>query len=153
ALAAVVGWPQGYRSPAAYASFWLLLVLAGFAASAIERRAFAASTAVDRAMRTTVIAFAAIVVCGMVLSAAGWLTLPSYIVFFALVAAAATVWARGGGTTMPEPIVWRPFAPTVLALAGAVAVFVVAVGTTHLPTRYDSLNYHLYFPARWLLDQ
>ena len=31
-------------------------------------------------------------------------------------------------------------------------MFIVAVGLTHLPGRYDSLNYHLYFPARWLQD-
>src|SRR5262249_52042767 len=38
----------------------------------------------------------------------------------------------------------------VFGIVAAICVLIVVVGTGHIPTRYDSLNYHLYFPAQWL---
>jgi hypothetical protein len=149
-VAAAAGWFQGYRSPLPYASFWLLSTFTVLSALFMERIAFLTGSLVDRIVRIATVAFSLIVLCGMLLGGLGWLGLPSYLAFFSL-CFVATMWLayRAGGDGA-WPGFKTPDARWVFAVLIPLLVLIVAVGIDQWPSRYDSLNYHLYFPARWL---
>jgi len=143
------GWLQGYRDTAAYATFALLVGLAVVTAKTIDSRLFAADG--PSIVRVAVMAFAIVVVTGLVLGAAGRLTRTFVAVFQLTLAAVSLLFRRPGhvsGTFDPAAI------PTWCAgVTAALLAFAVAYALTHSPlTLYDSLSYHLFFPARWLQE-
>jgi 4-amino-4-deoxy-L-arabinose transferase-like glycosyltransferase len=148
-VAAALGWSQGYHSITSYVTFWLTGILVGLSAVRIERLGFRSATRTDRIIRTVVIGFALIVLCGLLLGSAGWIGRAAYLVFFGICFVVSLI------VRLPReslsPIAGRtPGSRTVFAIAAPILVFIVTVGIGHLPIRYDSLNYHLYFPAQWL---
>jgi hypothetical protein len=148
-LAVVAGWPQGYHSVLGYGVFWLIGTVTALSAFFIERTAFPAGPARDRLVRTAVIAFSLIVVCGLLLGTLGWIGITSYVVFsVAGFIGVLRTSVRGGG--LERTAEHLPGSRVVLAVLLPVLVLIAAVGLAAWPSRYDSLNYHLYFPAQWL---
>jgi len=147
-VAAAFGWPQGYHAFTAYAAFWTLAVLAGLSAVRFERAHFSAADAAERLVRTITIACALIVVWGLVLGGLGWISTAGYL----LVSAATLLIAWLSRPAAQERVVNTdaelPNVP--LAFIGVVLVFGAVMALSDFPIRYDSLNYHLYFPAAWL---
>jgi hypothetical protein len=148
-VAAALGWSGGYHSITPYVTFWLTGILVGMSSVRFERLAFPSGIRTDRIIRTVVIAFALIVLCGLLLGSAGWIGRAPYVAFF------GSCFVVSLGFPLPResptPIDERPpGSPIVFAIIAPVLVFIVTVGIGHLPLRYDSLNYHLYFPAQWL---
>jgi phosphatidylserine synthase len=83
-VAAALGWSQGYHSITSYVTFWLTGILVGLSAVRIERLGFRSATRTDRIIRTVVIGFALIVLCGLLLGSAGWIGRAAYLVFFGI---------------------------------------------------------------------
>lgn len=143
------GWYLGYHAPASYLTFWALCWLIAGAAVRLERIAGAARGAADRILRIGVIAFALVTLGCILLGFTGTIT-PIALTAFAALAFAAAWWSardRPPRSPFDPQIPWLVFATLVALLA-----FVVGFGALQSPlTLYDSLSYHLYFPARWLL--
>jgi len=132
-----------------YGVFWLIGTVTALSAFFIERTAFPAGPARDRLVRTAVIAFSLIVVCGLLLGTLGWIGITSYVVFsVAGFIGVLRTSVRGGG--LERTAEHLPGSRVVLAVLLPVLVLIAAVGLAAWPSRYDSLNYHLYFPAQWL---
>jgi hypothetical protein len=152
---AVIGWPLGYHSPGAFLRLWLMALLVGIAAVRLERHVWPGADGLDAALRSAVIAFALIVAGGMVLGGLGWVAPTPFLLLDA--AAFGVVWLFTRSTAPPTATGLTtssvPFVSlSALAAIAAMLVLVIAVGMTHPPQAYDSLNYHLYFPARWIQD-
>ena len=148
-VAAALGWSQGYHSLTSYVAFWLTGILVGLSSVRIERLGFRPASRTDRIIRTVVIAFALIVLCGLLLGSAGWIGRAAYLVFFGICFAVSMIVPPPRES--PSPMTGgAPGSRTVFAIVAPILVFIVTVGIGHLPLRYDSLNYHLYFPAQWL---
>ena len=143
-----LGWYFGEREPAEYFTFWLLSLLLVFASVRLARRAFGAIGLVDTFIRSAVLAFALTVLAGLLLGSVGLINRISYLLFLTACAAASLLARK-----RPHPIA-VPAIPIVLAaLVVPVLTFVIAVGVTQSPlTLYDSISYHLFFPARWLQE-
>jgi hypothetical protein len=144
-----LGWYLGYHSPSAYLTFWLLCGLATITAMRLEQATDTGRGAADRLIQFGVLGFGLVVIAGLLLGSLGWLTPFAYVIVFAGSCAATRALPRAE-PRVPESIPDLPW------LAAAVLVplvaFIVAVGALQSPlTLYDSLSYHLYFPARWLL--
>ena len=144
-----LGWPLGFRDPVAYALFWALCASLVVAAIRIVRRVFPWRGVADAALRVAVVAFALVDAAGLLLGTAGLVGPIGYLAT-AVLGIAATVPlrapARDAPTVAASPI------PLAIVLC-PIVVFVVAVGLTQSPlTLYDSLSYHLLFPARWLQE-
>jgi hypothetical protein len=144
-----LGWYFGF-APQASLAFWLLSALTVLPAWRLARALFPWTGLADAIARAAVLAFAAIVAAGLTLGCLGLLSLPSYLATFAIVSAIvfATVRPPTGSRISPPdiPIYIAAIAITLLA-------FIVAAGLVQSPfTLYDSISYHLVFPARWLLD-
>jgi hypothetical protein len=92
-----------------------------------------------------------VVLCGLVLGATHLLTRTAHVaaeaaVLFLTVLAwpRRTPLTRDTRSSLPVPV---------LGLWIAIIAFVIGTGVSHSPfIAYDSLSYHLFFPARWLQD-
>ena len=147
---AVIGWPLGYHSPESFLRLWALSLFVGLSAARLARHVWPASDGVDAALRTATIAFALAVAGGMILGSLGWLAPAPFLFFYAVVFGA--VWFLTRPATPAPAGVGASFSPSAIGVIVAMLVLVVAMGMTHPPQAYDSLNYHLYFPARWIQD-
>jgi hypothetical protein len=106
----------------------------------------------DVAVRAGVVAFGLVVLWGLLLGSAHLLGRPWYVAAGVLtgLAVVLTRWPRSdlpseGQTRLPVVLV---------AVMVAMGAFVVGTGIGHSPwLAYDSLSYHLFFPARWLQAQ
>jgi len=143
------GWSLGYRSIRGYLLFWLVCGLVAAAASRLARLSSPSVDPADRVIRCGVIAFGLVTLGGLILGFTG-LTGTGAFVAFAVLCCAAAFWTRPANPARPVPppdLGWLAWALLVPLLA-----FVLVVGQLQSPlTLYDSLSYHLYFPARWLL--
>ena len=156
---AAIGWPLGYHSPGSFLRLWALSLFVGFSAARLQRHAWPASDSIDAALRTAAIAFALIVAGGMILGGLGWVAPVPFLLFYAavfgamwlLTPAPAPAPIDGPAPAATDVIVPLPAIVALVAIA-TMLVLVVTVGLTHPPQAYDSLNYHLYFPARWIQD-
>src|SRR6202171_2742626 len=77
---AALGWYLGYQTVGVYVGFWLLAALAVLTASNVAHRAFPPADPADTLIRITVLSFAIIVLCGLVLGSSGRLALMPYLV-------------------------------------------------------------------------
>jgi len=151
----LVGWYLGFRSIGTYLLFWMFVALVIAIARRVTGRLFPVTDRVSMVIRTGVISFALIVACGLILGSVRLLTPAWYVVSLGTLLG-ASLFLRGGrarGTTADREID-REAAPFLLAaIIVPLAALIVAFGITHSPlTLYDSLSYHLLFPARWLHD-
>jgi hypothetical protein len=146
-----VGWPAGYRSAESYLGFWLSVTGVVSVAATIVRRGYDPRGLAELLVRTGVAAFAIIVLTGLVLGQFGAINGVTYCAVGALLLAVALVLRSA-----PSLEISRAFAdlpPFIVGIAAALLVFVLSFAMTHAPmTQYDSLSYHLYFPARWLQE-
>jgi hypothetical protein len=144
-------------------SGWLVLAVvvcatAG-AAGTIEARAFPTGSAIQRWIRSSVIADALVVGSMLLLGATARLTVAGIMSVQAAVLAAALCLPRiPAASRRGEPSIdegsfrTAPIVPA--AIVGALLVFAAAYALGHAPlTLYDSLSYHLFFAARWVQDQ
>ena len=118
-------------------------------------------------VRDAVIAFALVVLMGLVLGTSHRITPGWYlgwevaVVVAAVVVGAATGWAQKSGsgsgselgiTAKGDPGVtggWQR--AVVVGVWVAIVAFVIGMGISNSPlTAYDAVSYHLFFPARWL---
>jgi len=144
-----LGWYLGYRSPFEYIAFWLLAGLVLLSACRVVRHVFPWTGLADAAIRVGVLSFALIVVAGLALGAAGLLAPVPYLVFFAALFGASLLLSDRSGAPGAAARVGLPTAAILVPLLA----FIVAVGIIQSPlTLYDSLSYHLFFPARWLQE-
>ena len=145
-----LGWYLGFQSVSSYLAFWLLCVSVGFTASRIVRRVFPWTGAADAALRVGTVAFALIVLTGFALGTAGLIGLPAYL------SVAVAGWGASLVLKTPSrsPIVRATAVPMQMAVVLVpILAFIIAVGLVQSPlTLYDSLSYHLFFPARWLQE-
>ena len=129
--------------------FWVLSGLTAFPAWRLARTLFPWTGLVDATVRAATIAFAAIVLVGLTLGNFGLLGTASYLAAFAILSAAAVLLrpsAVGDNSTRRLPV-------HIAVILLPVLAFIVAVGLVQSPlTLYDSVSYHLVFPARWLQD-
>lgn len=145
-----VGWYLGFHSVWAYLSFWMLCGLAGVPSWRLVRSVFPWAGAADAVVRAAIVAFAAIVLAGLAFGSLGLLApVPYFCLFAACFAASFALRKPRDSAGFPLSSVPIPIAAVVIPLL----VFIVAVGCVYSPfTLYDSLSYHLVFPARWLQD-
>jgi len=146
----LVGWHLGFRAASAYLLFWALAGLVVATAIRLVRAVFPWRGAIDAALRVAVVAFAVAVASAGLLGVAG------------LVAPLPLLVVAVGGFLIARLLPAPPQQPTidarhVPAFAAAVlcpiVAFVLAAGLRDSPlTLYDSLSYHLFFPARWLQE-
>jgi hypothetical protein len=145
-----LGWFLGFRSPAAYLIFWAMCACVAGTAIRIVRALYPWRGLADAALRCSVIAFALIVLEGFALGVTGLIGPVPYLVLSLAMLAAST--ALPAAT--PRPPIDASRVPIYLAaVLCPVLAFVVAAGLRDSPlTLYDSLSYHLLFPARWLQE-
>ena len=145
-----LGWYLGFHSLSAYLSFWILCGLAGIPAWRLVRSAFPWTGLADAIIRAAIVAFAAVVLAGLALGSLGLIGTVPYLGLFATAFAASLALKKPrDGADVSVPSVPIPIIAVVLPLL----VFIVAVGLVQSPlTLYDSLSYHLVFPARWLQE-
>src|SRR5438105_5143895 len=145
-----VGWVLGFRAPAAYVIFWALTASLAATSIRIVRRVFPWRGLADAALRCAAVSFVLIVATGFLLGMAGLIGPLGYVVV-AAAGLAATIALRTPKSPMPPIATALPFQLAIVLCP--ILVFVVAVGLTQSPlTLYDSLSYHLLFPARWLQE-
>jgi hypothetical protein len=144
-----LGWVVGFRPEAGYLWFWLLGTCAAVASWRAARRVWPDDALSGALIRTSTIAFALVVAGEMLLGALGQIRLLPHLLLFGVVGAASLMLAAP-----PARLRIPNRAPLLLLAALApMLIFIVATGVTRSPlTLYDSLSYHLVFPARWLLD-
>ena len=145
-----LGWHFGYRSSGMYVSFWILSASVALTGVTVGRF-FPWNGVIDAVIRFGVVAFAVIVLAGLVLGGVGLLAVPAYgILLVALFCSSLLV------KSLRPPVVLAavPNLPSwVVAASATMFAFVVAYGISQSPlTLYDSLSYHLLFPARWLQE-
>jgi hypothetical protein len=155
------GWHFGYRSPASYLTCWLLNTLVLLNAYVLFQRFFRSDDLYDALVRMAVLVFGLIVLCGLVLGGVGRLTSPAYAVLLTALLGLFARFKWPGRLEFSEPgsdsdISLRT-APLLdlhpaAVLVVPILVLVLCFGLTHPPVEYDSLTYHLFFPARWLQD-
>ena len=145
----VVGWHLGFHSLSAYVISWSFFAIVALPARRLARSLFPSSASCDLVIRTAVLSFAAIVFAGLTLGSVHLLATVPFLCLFAAGFAASRLFevdhARDGEPTrLPIPIA---------GVLVPLLAFVVAVGFLRSPlTLYDSLSYHLVFPARWLQE-
>ena len=143
-----LGWYLGFHSVLAYCSFWILCALAGISAWRLVRSVFPWAGLADAVVRASIVAFAAIVLAGLALGSLSLLGTVPYLCLFAAGFAASLLLK-----TPLDPVdISLPRVPIpILAVLVPLLAFILAVGLVQSPlTLYDSLSYHLVFPARWL---
>jgi hypothetical protein len=149
--AAALAWIAGFHSVAACLRFWSLGACAIAAAVRIGRRFFRGDGAAGSIIRLGTLTFAIVVAAELLLGSAG-LLFPAahFLLFGGLFAATLTLRQPSRRRTI------RADRAVLLLIAALVPllILVVAAGISQSPlTLYDSLSYHLAFPARWLLDR
>jgi len=148
--AAGLAWMAGFHAIAAHFRFWTLGACVIVAAVRIGRRCFRDDGAAGSIVRAGTLAFALVVAAELLLGSAGLLVPLAHLVLFGGLCAATLM--------LRQPARRRTVRAdrAVLLLIAALTpmlVFVAATGISQSPhTLYDSLSYHLVFPARWLLD-
>jgi len=106
---------------------------------------------VERGVRTAIICFASIVLSGLVLGFLGLLTIAAMLAWQMVQLAIAWYWRREHRALAPSDHRWQT--ALIVGIGTAIVAFVIGMGAGHSPlTAYDSLSYHLFFPARWLHD-
>lgn len=145
-----LGWYVGFHTLPSYFSFWLLSGLTAAAAWRVMRGLFPWDGTADAIVRAGVLFFAGVVFAGLTLGSVGLLGIVPYL----CVSAAGFLASRAlrpprAAPAITVPRAWTPIA----ALLVPLVVCMVSVGLVRSPmTLYDSLSYHLLFPARWLQD-
>jgi hypothetical protein len=146
-----VGWYLGYRSVGAYLLFWASSALVALTAVRLVRRVFPAGALSGTLIRVGIVAFAIIVLSGLVLGSAGLLSSMAYLVVSVALFARSLLTSPPSRPTPSER--WPAVPLPVVAVVLPVLAFIVAVGIIESPlTLYDSLSYHLFFPARWIQE-
>ena len=145
-----LGWYFGFHAPQAYIASWLLVGLAVLPAWRVTRTLFLWTGLADAIIRASVLTFAAIVLAGLTLGGLGLLSTLPFVTMFA--AGCAASFALAAPRALPQvsmPRIPIPIASVVIPLLA----FIVVVGLVQSPlTLYDSVSYHLVFPARWLQE-
>jgi len=145
-----LGWYLGFRSLPSYLSFWILCLLAGMTAWRMARSVFPWAGVADAIVRSGVLFFAVVVLAGLTLGSAGFIGTVPY-----MGVCAAAFLASRALKPPREPVDFslaRTLVP-IAALLIPLLVCIVAAGLVRSPlTLYDSLSYHLVFPARWLQE-
>jgi hypothetical protein len=140
-----------FRSIGAHVRFVALSAIAVALACSVVAWFDDDAEGIERVVRAALIAVAMIVFVSLVLGAIGALTVTSVLGCQLALLALATAFrpsvAERNATT-------RALVPALALGVGVVIVaFVVGMGAGHSPlTAYDSLSYHLFFPARWLQE-
>lgn len=145
-----LGWYLGYRSFPAYLACWLLCGVVLFVSVRLARGAFGSTDLTDTIVRSGILAFAMIVLSGLVLGSVGLVgTLPYLVLALAGLGACLALTAPSR-----SPKLRAAAAPIQIAVVLLpILAFILAAGLTRSPlTLYDSLSYHLFFPARWLQE-
>lgn len=138
----------GFGTLSAHLEWWVLSLLLGFAAFVIADRLFPAPERAEVWIRTGVLSFALVVLCGLTLGATHLLAPAPYVITESLLVVCAISALPRGVQPRGDPPTSLPVA--VLGLWIAIVAFVVGMGMSHSPfIAYDSLSYHLFFPARW----
>ena len=129
--------------------FWLFAVLTLFPAWRLTGALFPSTGLSEAVLRAATIGFALIVLVGLLLGSLGLLGTVPYLTALAVASASAFAVRR-----RPEAEVSSSRLPVQIAMVMLpMLAFIVAVGLVQSPlTLYDSLSYHLVFPARWLQD-
>ena len=145
-----LGWYLGFHSLQSYLWFWIFCALAGTTAWRLVRSAFPWAGSADAIIRGGIILFAMTVLAGLIFGSLGLLWTASYLCLFAAAFALSLTLKKprdsAGGSF---PAVTIPVAALIISLL----MFIVALGLLQSPlTLYDSLSYHLVFPARWLQE-
>ena len=105
---------------------------------------------VERTIRLAVLAYATVVASGLLLGFTGGLT-PVLLLPLAALALVAGWRSFGSGALVESGSeAFMPGAAVGVAVLAMLVAFVLAAALSHPPTAYDSLTYHLFFPARWL---
>jgi len=139
----------GFRPGIGYLWFWLLGTCVALSSARIARRVWPDDGLSDSLLRTGIIAFALVVTGEMLLGSVGQVRLlPELLLLGGVCVLSLTLNVPATRPRIPAS------APLMLvAVLAPLLIFVVATGVTRSPlTLYDSLSYHLVFPARWLLD-
>jgi hypothetical protein len=138
-----------FPSFSAHVVFWMLAALLVIPAFLIANATFPSSGPAESWTRTIVIAFAFVVLCGLVLGAGHLLARVPYLVAEALMTCGAVI--AVGGRALPKRDLRRRLPAALAGLWIAIVAFIIGTGLSHSPfIAYDSLSYHLFFPARWL---
>ena len=152
----LLGWFAGYHSIRSYLTFWLLSAFALITARNIVVRMWPRESSGDTVLRIAIASLAIVVFCGLLLGGFGQITVAGYLVAQTtlLVGSMLLPPHQAASVSAEQPPVGSPAGHTLVAgLGGALLAFAVAFAATHAPlTLYDSLSYHLFFPARWLQD-
>jgi hypothetical protein len=145
-----IGWSLGFHSITAYLACWLLTASATIAAWRLVRSAFPWTGLADATIRAGVVIYASCVLAGLALGSAGLLGMLPYLCLSAAGLAASFALPRPHDAVRSSlPTIPIPIAAFLLPAL----LFIVVVGVTQSPlTLYDSLSYHLVFPARWLQE-
>jgi hypothetical protein len=129
------------------------------AAGTIETRTFPTGSAIQRWIRSSIIADALVVGSMLLLGATARLTVAGIVSAQAAVLAAALCLPRLPAASKPDELsvdeggAFRAVPLLPAAIVGALVVFAGAYALGHAPlTLYDSLSYHLFFAARWVQD-
>ena len=156
-LILVPGWYLGYHAPLSYVTFWLLNTLLLLNVWMLFDAFFPSDRLHDACIRIAVLTFAIVALCGLVLGSAKRLTPGAYAALLLLLmfVLASLTWRRHNRRRASISARHRLSASVVrfhpvVVLIPPILVCVLCFGWTHPPVGYDSLTYHLFFPARWL---
>ena len=143
-----LGWLFGFPLGAGLV-FWLFAALTVFPAWRLTGALFPPTGLSEAVLRAATIGFALIVLVGLLLGSLGLLGTAPYLTALAVASASAFAVRR-----RPEAEVSSSRLPVHIAMVMLpMLAFIVAVGLVQSPlTLYDSVSYHLVFPARWLQD-
>src|SRR5262245_52555972 len=126
----VIGFHLGYRDGLAFARFWLLAALAIATAAVAVSRGFGSALDAELVARVSVVSFAVVVVCGLVLGWIGRLLTPAYLLAqAALLVGAARLPRRDAGSTVERDTSFTGpirIPPWLAGVAGALTAFAVA---------------------------
>ena len=89
-----IGWSWGYRTIGPYLGFWLLAGLTFVTARVVTDRVFRPTGTLNFAVSSGIVAFAIVVLCGLLLGVAPRLTLASYLLGQTTLLVAATLLPR-----------------------------------------------------------
>jgi hypothetical protein len=152
-LLVVPGWHFGYHSPASYVMFWVLNTLLLLNAWILQAAFFPSDHLSDALLRIAVLATGLITMSELALGGSGFLTPLACAAFLGVLLWALVLLTPSERLIAPAAqTITLPWLHPAALLVAPILVFVFCVGSTHPPVEYDSLTYHLFFPARWLQD-
>ena len=149
-LIGAYGRSRGYRAPWPYLGFWLLSALTAANAWVLLGAPARVSDYSDAIIRLAVVGFALIAGCGLLLGGVGRLATGPFLALLSVLLVTALAVGRPKSYDPASIASTAPTLHPVFLLGPPVLVFVLSVALAHPPTEYDSLTYHLFFPARWL---